>query len=279
MRYYWRFLDTGANSPYFNMALDEALLLCSQNTRYPILRFFGWSSKTISIGYFQNAERSLNLDYCVKNGIRIVRRITGGRGVYHDKELTYSIIIPRGSIFFKNNNLELYKEISRGILCGLGKIGIHGNLGKPDRRGFQYRDKSNCFNALSFYEISVGGRKILGSAQKWDDAGVLQQGSLLLDLDGAVSDLIFDKRLDMTDGSSNKKSGITTVKESLGHVPPRHEIVEAIKNGFEEFLDIGFISSEVRTEELAKTKFLLENKYSCDAWNFHRQAESKSEGL
>lgn len=83
----WRFIDSGRRDPAFNMALDEALLFWhSENKIPPTIRFYGWNPPTLSVGYFQNIEKEINLDAVKKHGLGFVRRPTGGRGVLHDQE-------------------------------------------------------------------------------------------------------------------------------------------------------------------------------------------------
>jgi lipoyl(octanoyl) transferase len=263
MIHYWRFLDTGANDAFYNMALDEALLIHSSKTRYPILRLYGWSLPSVSLGYFQKAERSLDLEFCQREGINIVRRITGGRAVYHENELTYCIIIPNKSKFFKKNNLELFRDMSKGLLLGLQKLGIDGKLEKPEKVKSRYQDKANCFNATSAYEITVGGKKIVGSAQKWSNIGVIQQGSILLNFDYVKSSMIFNQQ----NKGKSTDSGFVTISEALGFVPKRDICINAIKGGFEDSLGIKFIDSELRDFEVDEAKVFLKAKYSNAEWN------------
>ncbi|MBU1627520.1 lipoate--protein ligase family protein [bacterium] len=265
MTNHWRFLDTGSNSAYYNMALDEALLLCSSKTRYPILRLFGWSSPSVSLGYFQKPKKSINIDFCREEGIEIVRRITGGRAVYHDKELTYSIIIPRKSKFFKNSNIELYKELSKGLLSAFQKLGIDGKLKRP-KKGSLYQNKANCFSTTSAYEITVNGKKIVGSAQKWSDYGILQQGSILLDFDLARAFKVFNS----SDCLKSGENGFITLSEVLGFIPDKNLFIKAIRRGFEETLEIKFIDSELLEFEIETAKNLLSMKYCKEEWNYKK---------
>ena len=78
----WRFIDSGNGSPSFNMALDEALLdWQSKGEIPPVIRFYGWDPATLSIGYFQKAEKEIDLEAVKNLGLGFVRRPTGGRGV------------------------------------------------------------------------------------------------------------------------------------------------------------------------------------------------------
>jgi len=262
----WRFIDTGASSPFFNMALDEALFLSSSETSKPILRVFDWSKPSISTGYFQDPRKTLNVDFCKKEGIDIVRRITGGRAVYHENEITYSIVIPSKSRFFKNNNLELYRVLSDGLLLGLRTIGLHVNLVKPKKGRSEYQNRGNCFSSTSAYEITVDGKKIVGSAQKWTKRGVLQQGSILLGMDLKRINQIFNRG----HVCKNFDTGFTTMFEILNYIPERGSIIRSLLQGFKEALGISIIESKTDERELNLASYLLEKKYSTDDWNFNK---------
>ena len=76
----WGFIDSGDCSPAFNMALDEALLdWHSEGEIPPIIRFYGWNPATLSIGYFQKAEKEIDMEEVKRQGLGFVRRPTGGR--------------------------------------------------------------------------------------------------------------------------------------------------------------------------------------------------------
>ena len=90
----FRLIDTGYNDAFYNMAVDQALLKLS---KVPTLRFYTWKPAAVSLGYFQNIS-DINLEYCKRNNISVVRRITGGKAVFHDKELTYSFIIDKDKV-------------------------------------------------------------------------------------------------------------------------------------------------------------------------------------
>ncbi|MBT6230686.1 MAG: lipoate--protein ligase family protein, partial [Candidatus Scalindua sp.] len=76
-------IDTGFNNAYINMAIDEVLL----SSRVPVLRVYQWEPCAVSIGKYQDLD-DIDLGYCDESNIDIVRRITGGKAVLHEKELT-----------------------------------------------------------------------------------------------------------------------------------------------------------------------------------------------
>ena len=90
----WRFIDSGINNGYLNMAIDEAILTAHLHGHVPpTLRVYRWDPPTLSIGHFQNLKREVDDEKCSELGIDVVRRLTGGRAVFHQDELTYSVVV------------------------------------------------------------------------------------------------------------------------------------------------------------------------------------------
>src|SRR5450759_4448094 len=111
------------------MAVDEELLARAQaGEKTPVLRFYTWNPLTVSIGRFQKIEEAVNAEACKQRGIDIVRRITGGRAVLHNQELTYSIIARSGNPLFPSSVLGTYKVIATGLLQGLKNLGIPAEM-------------------------------------------------------------------------------------------------------------------------------------------------------
>jgi len=161
-----RFIDTGTNDAFANMAIDEALL----NSKIPVLRVYQWKPNAISIGYNQDINKEINLDNCNKLNINIVRRITGGKAVFHDRELTYSFIIPENNNILPIEINESYRIIAKALVIALKKIGIKAEIKKiPERITTPI-----CFNSSNWYELLVKKKKISGSAQRRMDGKVLQ---------------------------------------------------------------------------------------------------------
>src|SRR6476660_6009155 len=128
----WRFIDSGKRSPEYNMALDEALLNWQSEGKIPpTIRFYGWNPTTLSIGYFQKVEKEIDLEAVKKYGLGFVRRPTGGRGVLHDQELTYSVIVSEEHPDMPHTVTEAYRVISEGILQGFRKLGLDAYFAIP----------------------------------------------------------------------------------------------------------------------------------------------------
>ena len=100
------------------MAADQALLETAGQTGQPVMRIYQWSPYCISLGYHQSFE-SIDLAVCKSKGVDVVRRPTGGRAVFHAQEVTYAVIIPKESVFYRENLTELHTVISQGLAGGL----------------------------------------------------------------------------------------------------------------------------------------------------------------
>ena len=273
----WRYIDSGNCSPAFNMALDEALLEWHSEGRIPpTIRFYGWNPATLSIGYFQKVEKEINLEAVEKYGLGFVRRPTGGRGVLHDQELTYSVIVSEEHPEMPKTVTEAYRVISEGILEGFKNLSLDAYFAIPrtdeEKAGLKSPRSAVCFDAPSWYELVVEGRKVAGSAQTRQKGVILQHGSILLDLD---EDMLFDlfkypnDRVKERMQRAFKNKAVAT--NSLREMPVTiEEAKKAFKEGFEKGLDIDLEAYELTTEELEYVNHLAKDKYESDAWNFKR---------
>ena len=178
----WQVLDTGAGTGAFNMRLDEELARALQaGGGKPTLRLFRWAPWAISLGHHQSAG-DIDREACSRDGVDIVRRPTGGRAILHAQELTYSVVMYAG----RRSILDVYNEISRALVRGLGLFGVRVSLQKaqPDfQEAYRHASSIPCFTSSARYEIEWEGRKLVGSAQRRFGEGeedvVLQHGSIL----------------------------------------------------------------------------------------------------
>lgn len=177
-----RFIDTGSNSGRFNMSADY------YTARYlldkPSFRVYRWDPYCVSLGYHQKLEE-IDTSLCNERGFDIVRRETGGRAVFHSEELTYSMIIPKESEYYSDSILDVYNRISNVLVKALRESGIKdADLKKGKAPDFKelYKEKlsSVCFSSTSTYEVVIGDKKLVGSAQKRLKESVLQHGSILV---------------------------------------------------------------------------------------------------
>lgn len=273
----WRFIDSGNCSPSFNMALDEALLdWHSEGKIPPVIRFYGWNPATLSIGYFQKAEKEIDMDAVKQHQLGFVRRPTGGRGVLHEHELTYSVIVSEDHPEMPKTVTEAYRVISEGILKGFHHLGLEAYFAVPktseEKDALKSPRSSVCFDAPSWYELVVEGRKVAGSAQTRQKGVILQHGSILLDLDEDKLFSLFKYPNERV--KERMKKAFKSKAVAINEISPRRisleEAKKAFYNGFAEGLNIELEPYELSAEELAYVNKIAKDRYENDEWNFKR---------
>ncbi|EIK0277031.1 lipoate--protein ligase family protein [Staphylococcus pseudintermedius] len=272
----WHFMNTGSHHPYYNMALDEALLnFVSRGEIDPVVRFYTWNPPTLSIGYFQRLSKEIDIEKVKEKGYGLVRRQTGGRGVLHDKELTYSVIVPEAHPDMPQTVTEAYRVISGGLLEGFKSLGFDAHFAVPrskeEREKLKQPRSSVCFDAPSWYELVVEGKKIAGSAQTRQKGVILQHGSILQDVD--IDDLfdifIFkNERLKakMKEAFVEKAVAINDLSNETITLA---QMEVAFKEGFKKALDIEFKPLELTVAQQDEVK-ALEEKYRSEAFLYRK---------
>lgn len=273
----WYFIDSGEGSPSFNMALDEALLdWHSEGKIPPVIRFYGWNPATLSIGYFQKVDKEIDLDAVKCHGLGFVRRPTGGRGVLHEHELTYSVIVSEEHPEMPKTVTEAYRVISEGILQGFHQLGLEAYFAVPktheEREALKSPRSAVCFDAPSWYELVVEGRKVAGSAQTRQKGVILQHGSILLDLDEDKLFSLFKYPNERVKERMQKafKSKAVAINDISKRNITLDEAKHAFKQGFEEGLKIELRPYTLSPVELHYVQTLAKERYENDEWNFKR---------
>ena len=272
----WNFINTGSHDPYYNMAMDEALLnFVSRGEIDPVVRFYTWNPATLSVGYFQRLKKEIDIDKVKEKGFGLVRRQTGGRGVLHDKELTYSVIVPESHPNMPSTITEAYRVISEGLLEGFKLLGFDAYFAIPrskeEREKLKQPRSAVCFDAPSWYELVVEGRKIAGSAQTRQKGVILQHGSLLQDVD---VDELFDMFIFKNDRLKEKmKKAFVDKAVAINDISDRHisieEMEKAFEEGFKKGLNIEFKPLSLTENQLAEVK-VLEEKYRSEEWSYKK---------
>jgi len=228
----WRLLiDDGPADGAWNMALDRAIQLARQaGTVPPTLRLYEWLRPTVTLGRFQSAE-SVDAAFCSGQGIDLVRRQTGGRGVLHDDEVTYSVIagiedgVPRGTS-------ASYRMLCGGVAGAYRRLGVDASLTSRSRGS---RDSAACYLHATKADLSIGPRKLSGSAQVWTAETVLQHGSFTISRDSAREASVF--RLSSVEEERLSLETVT-LETALGFKPSRASIREALAEGFAQSLGV-----------------------------------------
>ncbi|MBL0387816.1 lipoate--protein ligase family protein [Tumebacillus sp. ITR2] len=272
----WRLLHTGFSDPAVNMAVDEAILHAnSRGLVPPTVRFYGWNPPTLSIGYFQRATKEIDFDALNAQGLGFVRRPTGGRAVLHDKELTYSVIVPESHPMMPSSVNESYRVLSLGLLEGFRELGFSAEMvslaDEEEKKKFETLGSAACFDSPSWYELVVEGRKVAGSAQVRQLHTILQHGSILLDMnvEQLFSVLYFSSERTRERMVRMFRDKAVSMKD-LGREVSYEESMEAFTKGFERGLGIRLEPSGLTPDEQAHVEQLVAEKYGTESWNFKK---------
>jgi lipoyl(octanoyl) transferase len=179
-------LDERPQAGAWNMAVDEALLEWSAETGRAAIRFYRWAEPTLSLGYFQPiAARRVHT--ASRDG-PAVRRLTGGGAIVHDRELTYSLVVP-ASHPAGWRRAALYEAVHGALVEALAGWGIRASLCPAGPSGRADDEPFLCFQRRAPGDVLVGGVKVAGSAQRRRRGAVLQHGSVLLGRSAAAPEL------------------------------------------------------------------------------------------
>jgi lipoate-protein ligase A len=199
-----------------NMSLDQALLDDAARSGRACLRLYRWSPPCLSFGRNEPAARRYDRAAIERLGLDVVRRPTGGRAVWHDREVTYAVAAPVAEF---GSLRESYRAIHARLAAALRRLGVPAVLA-PDSGKQTPLNGGACFAQAIGGEVTVGGRKLVGSAQVRQGAAFLQHGSILLD--GSQDVVAAVSRQPTTVGSH------TTLQAELGRPVTFAEVVEAI---------------------------------------------------
>ncbi len=269
----WRLLPDGPADGFFNMALDEAILLAvAEGCAPPTLRFYTWEPPCLSVGYAQPLTRHFDLEACRARGYDVVRRPTGGRAVLHMDELTYSVTLPQDDPRVAGGVVSSYQRLSEGLLAGLWRLGVEAAQAQPSRHGPGEGRTAACFDLPSHFEITVGGKKLVGSSQVRRQGVVLQHGAL--PLWGDITRIVHLLRLSSEEHRARLAARLaemsTTLAQVAGRLVPFDEAVQALAAGFAEALHLELARGEPTDWERQQTNRLRKEKYGAEEYTFQR---------
>lgn len=263
----WRLLVTEAASGSWNMAVDEAIATFAAGGESPAtLRFYQWQPGTVSLGRHQHLS-DLDMDRVQQLGYGVVRRATGGRAILHIDELTYSISGTGNDAGLGGAILDSYNQLSNGLMLGLHRLGIDAAKAPAGNRSGADAGPV-CFEVPSAYEITVGGRKLIGSAQSRRSGYVLQHGSLPLmgDVTRLVDVLAVKHESQRADMRRALVERATTVEMLMGRYVSFWEAATVLIDGLSSALGVDFVQGELSPEEQALATELEAEKYAAADW-------------
>jgi len=250
------------------MAVDEAILesVGKRETR-PTLRLYGWDPASLSLGYSQDF-RDVDLERLRKSGWGLVRRLTGGRAILHADELTYSVIAPTNEPLVSGSLLESYNRIARGLMGALRNLDLPVEINEYTPGLNSNAVGPVCFEVPSAYEITIHGKKLIGSAQARRKEGVLQHGSLPLfgDLGRITQVLNYKNEVDRQDALVRLLNRATTVETVLGRKVNRETAAQAFVEAFRDEFGLRFEQGELSKNEQDRAIELVNFKYSQQEW-------------
>lgn len=267
----WRLVLDGAADGFINMAVDEAILEAHIAGEAPAtVRFYRWRPACLSIGYFQRAGKEVDEEGCRRLGVDWVRRPTGGRAILHDVELTYSVVAREAGSAVEGGVLQSYRKISAALVVGLHRLGAAAEMAPEKMRGPSLGSAA-CFDAPSAYEVTIGGRKVVGSAQVRRGGALLQHGAVLLEVDVARQVGVLQPPPGMTPVQLGELLAprLVSLSEALGRPVGPEELALALRAGFEETWGVRLEEGTLTPREQERAGILRE-KYASDEWNRRR---------
>lgn len=258
----WRLLvDETPRSGAWNMAVDEALMESVATGDAPAtLRFYTWAPPCLSLGKRQPLS-GVDLSRCRRDGVDVVRRATGGWAILHTDELTYSIAVRPEDPRANGAILDAYRKLSQGLVMGLSLLGAPAVM-NPVALGGAQNLSAACFEVPSAYEITVGQRKLIGSAQTRPAGRVLQHGSLPLfgDIARVTDYLWFESEDARADLRAHLRDRATTLSDALARSVTFQEAAEAMATGFANALSLDLRLGELIQSEREAVERLLPSK-------------------
>jgi lipoate-protein ligase A len=231
-----------ADGPH-NMAADEVLLDSAANQGSAALRFYSWSTATVSLGYFQPAQARLAPGLA---SLPWVRRPTGGATLVHHHEVTYALAIPPGPDRVGESWMRRMHLIIADALLGLGVRETLPLVEEPSRHGDVL-----CFQQLTPGDLVCRGAKIVGSAQRKKRRALLQHGGILL-------------------ARSPHTPQLAGLHEVTGVTLPQEQVAEAVTRIFGQMTRCLIAPGDWSEEERRRTAALVAEKYGAKTWNERR---------
>jgi lipoate-protein ligase A len=252
--------ETDPHPGSWNMAVDDFLFRSLSDEPQTFLRFYRWKRPTASLGYSQDIRKVLDVEYCQKHGIDIVRRMTGGKLVLHSREVTYSLC-SSDSGTFTSTIADSYRLVSQALMRGLEKMGLRPCL--ADAPPLSYvRGNLPCFSFPARDEVEVDGKKIIGSAQKRTGSKFIQHGSIPLKEDDRLLETI--SLLEKNKGEVRMAS----LSQALGRQVRFDRAVECLTSGISEFFNVELAPKEFNAGERKLISEIEKERYASKDWTF-----------
>jgi lipoate-protein ligase A len=251
----WRLFHTPARSGAANMAIDEALMARARRTGESVLRIYSWSAPTLSLGRHQLARGRVDPGMARDLGVSLVRRPTGGRALLHHREVTYSVT---AALARDDSVRAWYASINTVLLRALHALGVNAETAAVSGRT-PLPSTASCFVRPDEGEITVGGRKLVGSALLRQEGALLQHGSILLEDDQPMLNALLP-------ADELRPAPAGTLRQALGDVPSVSAVADAL---FTALTGVVEATTPLDSDDgLWAAASDLERQYASETWTF-----------
>ncbi len=264
--------DSSFHDGASNMAIDSAIAeAVAEGNQLPTLRLYGWQPFCLSLGYGQRT-RDVDLPALKARAWDLVRRPTGGKAILHGDELTYSLSLPLDHPLARGDVIESYRRISIALLRALERLGV---AARAEHQGADFRSADAgpvCFEIPSHYEIKVGPRKLIGSAQLRRKGGMLQHGSIPLfgDLARICQVLAFDSDEARGQQECSVRARALSLSQVTKQTPTWSQVAAAIEWGFASAFDLDLLPRALSDSETSRASELKAERFGNPAWTMKR---------
>jgi lipoate-protein ligase A len=234
-----RLIHSEPASAIYNMAMDEKIFFRYMKDHIPVLRIYGWQAPSFTYGVSQRPERELNMPQCVKDRVSIVKRMTGGGILFHNHEITYSLVCSKDDIGEEKNVFVSYRRICAFLMTFYESLGL-----KPyfacEAGDFENKSLGHplCSASQEKYDILINGKKIGGNAQKRNREDVFQHGSIPLYHDWEL----MRRYLRILPGGVS--IGNTSLEQELKELPSRQVLEQKLIDAVARTFGISFIEEK-----------------------------------
>ena len=256
MKKEWRLVLDGKRDGFYNMALDEAVLLNYPRYKIPTLRIYGWNKPFVTLGYNQNARETLNFE----EDIPFIRRMTGGACILHNEEVTYSITCALEDLDLPFKVKESYKILCSFLINFYSRWKVEAKFA-GDIFCFRLGGYENfCFSSREEFDLTINGKKIGGNAQKRKKRLLFQHGSIPQNLDfGLVKKLVKNV--------NDLESKTTSLNEVLNKDTDFNCCGNILADSFKTTFGVAFVDKTLLREEMNDLDRLIKYKYKKQDWN------------
>jgi lipoate-protein ligase A len=252
-----------------NMAMDQAIMeAVAAGNVPPTLRFYDWMPACLSLGYTQPIT-DVDRERLAACGWHLVRRLTGGRAILHIDELTYSVALPATDPIVAGSIVESYRRLSTALLNGLNQLGASAEADKQVD-GHSQSKGPVCFEVSSHYEVTIGGKKLIGSAQVRKFGAVLQHGSLPLtgDIARICDTLVFPDETERDSARERVRQRAATLQDGMNRIVSWQQAADSMAQSFQETFRLTIIQeTDLTPEEKTRAIDLRAQQYATEDWN------------